>query len=428
MRHANPFRPRSLVHLLSRASAALTPPFAALALALVACTLPASLMDQQATPPSPPPPPSHPPPPTPTEPTPTPPPPSPAPTAAGETPSEHRCGDGFCDGPENGDNCPADCDRGATEVSPGPAQPSPLYIGLSVHLEGYPLGNRRTGYDEEVYARYAERILAYSDLANEYGMPITWETANLIGPSGTFEPNVLQELHRRGDGVGLHADLGGDPATSVSVEDLTAQLRRLRVEMEALGVPVVHASGICSELDWVAAARRAGIEATTGVVNYCLKSLPLDQQPSDVRACSAPGDGICHDPYPGEMPAVLHPWRAADGSHWTAPSDEGLLIVPTFGTIHGLHESTLVDQPHTGNQMSIEDVEVARQLVQDVLDARSSTEINGAFFVWSFGQAIDHDMLQAFFESLQPHIESGDLVWLTMPEFIEVYAAAVAER
>jgi hypothetical protein len=202
------------------------------------------------------------------------------------------------------------------------------------------------------------------------------------------------------------------------------QLRMLRTEMESLGVPVVHASGICSELDWVTVARRAGIEATSGVVNYCLKSLPLDQQPAEVRSCAGPGDGVCHDPYPGDIPEALHPWQAADGGNWTTPSDEGLLIIPTLGTIHGLYESTLPDQPHTGNQMSIEDVDVAHQMIEQALESRSPTEINVVFFVWSFGQAIDHDLLRAFFEGLQPHVDSGAVVWQTLPQFLNTYEGA----
>jgi len=424
MRSSSIFRTQPPVPAVARSSFALTGSIALLVLALVACSLPASLLDQEAASTSPPPATTVAPDPTASDPSPTSPPPSSAPTTAGEPASEHRCGDGLCDGPENTSNCPGDCAGGAPQVTPGLAEPSPLYVGLSVHLEGYPLGNKHTGYNQDVYDRYTERILAYSDLANEYGMPLTWETANLIGPSGAFEPNVLQELHRRGDGVGLHADLGGDPSTSGGLQKLTAQLRMLRTDMEGLGVPVVHASGICSELDWVTAARRAGIEATSGVVNYCLKSLPIDQQPPEVRACAGPGDGVCHDPYPGDMPAVLHPWRAADGSSWTTPSAEGLLIVPTLGTIHGLYEKTLPNQPHTGNPMTSEDVEVAVGLVEEALAARSPTAFNGVFFVWSFGQAIEHDLLRAFFEGLQPYAASGDLVWQTMPQLIETYEEA----
>ncbi len=213
-------------------------------------------------------------------------------------------------------------------------EPEPLHVGLSVHLEGYPLGTEQTGYNEDVYRTYRERILAYSDLANGYDMPITWETSNLIGPSAAFEPNVLKELYERGDGVGIHADLGGRSSDSLDQQAFSLQIRRLRTEMEAMGIPVIHASGICSDLDWVTAARQAGIEATSGAVNYCLRSLPQDEQPPGVQACEGPGDGVCHDPYPGEFPEAMHPWRAADGATWTKPADEGLLIVPTVGTIH----------------------------------------------------------------------------------------------
>ena len=333
-----------------------------------------------------------------------------------------HCGDGVCDGPENPERCPADCARETTTTREAPEMP-PLYIGLSVHLEGYPLGNSQTGYNREVYARYSERILTYSSLAREYDMPLTWETANLIGPSATFEPNVLKELYERGDGVGIHADLGGDPDLSSDQRAFSFQLRRLKAEMEEMGIPVVHASGICSELDWVTVARRAGFEATSGAVNYCLRSLPLDRQPADVRDCEGPGDGICHDPYPGQLPEAMHPWRAADGSDWTTPADEGLLIVPTLGTIHGLSEAVSSSGSHTHNEMTEDDIDVALQLIKDALAARDARQVNAFFFVWSFGQAVEEQLLRDFFSELQPYVASGDVIWQTMPELITTYQA-----
>jgi len=55
--------------------------------------------------------------------------PSPAPTDAAEPPtpasstgaSEHRCGDGVCDGPETTENCPEDCAAEGAEPRPTPA-------------------------------------------------------------------------------------------------------------------------------------------------------------------------------------------------------------------------------------------------------------------------------------------------------------------
>ncbi len=347
-----------------------------------------------------------------------------APSKTSSANGERGCGDGICDGPETVETCPEDCEATASPPSPAPDGLPPLYLGLSVHLEGYPLGNNKIGYNEEVYARYSERILAYSDLANRYDMPITWETANLIGPSETFEPNVLLELYQRGDGVGVHADLGGNDDRAVDEDAFTFELRKLRAQMEDMGIPVVHASGICSELDWVTGARKAGFQATSGAVNYCLRALPVDQQPEVVRTCAGPGDGACHDPYPGEFPAALHPWRAADGSSWTTPADEGLLIVPTVGTIHGIYEAKTGSDSHTHNQMTREDVEVARQVIEEGLAARSRDQLNAFFFVWSFGQAIDEALLHAFFSGVQPYVERGDVVWQTLPELIETYETA----
>jgi len=329
---------------------------------------------------------------------------------------EKPCGDGVCDGSETAKNCPEDC---PTQTQPTVfAEMPPLYVGLSVHLEGYDLGNSQIGYNEVLYQRYSQSILEYSDLANEYGMPITWETANLIGPSGALEPNILLELYQRGDGVGVHADLGGKMSAG-EVGKLTLGLRQLRQDMASLGVPASHVSGVCSAADWVTATREAGYEAVTGVVEYCLKALPLDQQPSQVQACTNPAE--CHDPYPGAIPDLLHPWQTLTGSTWTTPANEGLLIVPTAGEIKCMHESLIQPGSYTHCEMTSEDVDAALQVIDAALNARNPSQVNQVFFVWSFGSAIDHEILRSFFAGIQTHVEAGEVIWQTMPELVRTY-------
>ncbi|MBS1249209.1 MAG: hypothetical protein MAG431_00784 [Chloroflexi bacterium] len=337
---------------------------------------------------------------------------------------EGRCGNGICGGPENPQNCPEDCPSEAQSGSPStddesasgdgvPSTPSsnntpPLYIGVSVHLEAWKLGNEKLGYEQQVYERYVQNILAYSDLANSYDMPFTWETSNLIDPSAALEPNVLLELYQRGDGIGVHADLGEQTPYPGGEAQFTKDLRILRHRMEDLGIPVTHASGVCSTSDWVTAALDAGFEAVTGTVDYCLKSLPLDQQSAEIQECKGPA--LCHDPYPGQIPEMLHPWRAADGSSWTTPAEEGLLVFSTAGA--------LPCSAGSGSQPQCD-----LQIIEEALAARQPGEFHSFFFVWSYGSPLEEELLRNFYEGLQPYIESGDVVWKTMPELIEAYQA-----
>lgn len=284
----------------------------------------------------------------------------------------------------------------------------PLHIGISVHLEGWNLGNEPLGYNQQVYEQYARNILAYSDLANEVGMPFTWETANLIGPSEALQPNILLELYQRGDGIGVHADLGGKTPYPGGELQFTKDLRHLRLQMEAMGIEVSHVSGVCSNMDWVRASSQAGYQAVTGVVEYCLKSLPLDQQPQHLRQCESPK--LCHDAYPGGIADMLNPWRALDGNSWTVPSDEGLLLVHAAGAL------PCESQAGSGQLCDL-------SIIQQALDASQPGQFNSLFFIWSYGSPMEEELLRSFYEGIQPYIQNGEVVWQTMPELINSYQA-----
>lgn len=299
-------------------------------------------------------------------------------------------------------------DEATHEKNIAPADGTPLYIGISVHLEGWKLGNKKLGYNEKLYEKYREKILKYSSLANSYGMPFTWETANLIEPSAALKPNVLLELYQRGDGIGVHADLGGKTPYPGGKQQFAQDLRKLRQQMENLGIPIVHASGVCSTLDWVTATLDAGYEAVTGTVEYCLKSLPADQQSAEILACEGPA--LCHDAYPGELPEMLYPWRAASGDTWTMPAQEGLLIFGTAGSL-----------PCTAEPGSKPRCDF--QFIEDALAAREPGKFHAIFFVWSYGSPLEEELLKSFYEGLQPYIARGDVVWKTMPALVETYTA-----
>ena len=45
--------------------------------------------------------------------------------------------------------------------------------------------------------------------------------------------------------------------------------------MKELGIKPESVSGICASVDWVTAAQNSGFTAVSGVVDYCMKSLPI---------------------------------------------------------------------------------------------------------------------------------------------------------
>jgi len=292
----------------------------------------------------------------------------------------------------------------------------PLYVALTVHLEGHNMK------DEALFKQYLKQIRGYSDLTHEFDMPFTWETADLIEGVGIHGDNILLELQaERGDGVGVHADLGGKSMPGYGQAEFAAEMLEQKTGMEALGVTVRHVSGICSHMDWVTAAREVGYEATTATVEYCLKSLPEDQQPPHIQACQNPGK--CHDPYPSDPAEKLHAWRAKDGSTWTTPSDEGLILFHSSGALPCLAESAANPESQTKCEWGQDDVDQAMVHIETALSLRDPTQMNQLVFVCSFGQNINKVLLKQLLERIAVHVESGDVIWTTLPGMIDHFEA-----
>ncbi len=290
----------------------------------------------------------------------------------------------------------------------------PLYLGLTVHLEGWPLDQ------QDVFEKYAANVRDYSKLARDYGLHFTWEARNLIAPSKTFGDNILLELQQAGDGVGVHADAGGNPKTT-ELGQLTAEIAGVKKDLEALGVKVRHVSGICSHLDWVTAAIDAGYEATNGVVDYCLKSLPLASQPPHVQACTNPSE--CHDVYPNDAQTRMHPWRMSDGGTWTTPDAEGeLLLLHSGGEIKCIAEHASGEQSPTHCDFDQADVDEIKAQIDDSIAMVDADKMNQLHFVWSMGKAVDKDLLAQVFAYAKSKVDAGDVVWATVPELIDYSA------
>jgi hypothetical protein len=295
-----------------------------------------------------------------------------------------------------------------------------VYLTVTVHLEGWQVEQ------PEVFTQYAAKIREYSDFTRLHGATFTWETANLIEPCFSSD-NLLYELqHTRHDGVGVHADLGGR-ATELGYTQLqfNTELAQMKRDMEALGVTVVHVSGICSELDWIDAAISAGFKGVTGTVEYCLKSLAPEELPSgyeDVATCTNPSE--CHDPYPGDPLERLLPYRVSSGTDWTTPDPGGRLILfHSSGAVPCLYESAQTGGgSHTRCVFDQEDITQALSEIDFAVQHADPTKLNTIIFTWSIGSLPPMPLLGDLLDAVKKqYVDTRKVVWKTLPEMIELY-------
>jgi len=283
-----------------------------------------------------------------------------------------------------------------------------LYVGLMVHLEGRPtntlirhIGNR-------------DAILAYADIFDEYGAKPTWEAKEQLASCIEFDDPYFLGLQARGHGVGVHADLGGSLTLPYTQEEFVTDLIFKKVQLESQGVTVRHTSGICSHLDWQAAAVDAGFQFTTGLVSYCVLSLPEELRPEAYADCTSPA--ICHDLFPEDMESRMHPWRG-DMDNWMLHDPDGPLVNLTAaieGLIHLVDESS---EPTFTEQ----DVDAYFTLLDEALTLARPNEVNVFYLSWSYGSELDTTVLRSWLSRLNAYVEDGRVEWKSLPEVYDLY-------
>ena len=103
--------------------------------------------------------------------------------------SEQRCGDGVCDGPENTENCLADCPLPNTNGNSSSDQSTVLYIGIMVHLEGW-----EDDQNQDKFEKHVQLVREYASLFETYGAVLTLESKELTDGSIKWGDNVLLEM------------------------------------------------------------------------------------------------------------------------------------------------------------------------------------------------------------------------------------------
>ncbi|MBV1858876.1 MAG: hypothetical protein KUG77_10720 [Nannocystaceae bacterium] len=279
-------------------------------------------------------------------------------------------------------------------TSGGPEELPVLQVLLTVHLEGRPTDS------SEALDIWYDDIRQHADTFDAFAATPTWEARSLFDPIELGAHNIFAELAERGHGTGVHADAGGNPGPGFDQAAFDDELAMLKTQAVNLGIAGPSVSGICSTLNWVEAARAAGFEVASGQVEYCLKSLPEEDQPASVVSCDNPAD--CHGQFPTTVAEQLVPWRAEDGSNWTTPSTEGLLLVHSFGGLQCLGEEASGEGgPCVFDQ---DDADTYVDLFDEALATRVPGELNTFLVIWSMGVAVDGPALESMLSLSLIHI------------------------
>jgi len=286
-----------------------------------------------------------------------------------------------------------------------------LIIGVTAHLERENIDTLPLQFED-----YVAKLRDYVDLFEDHGALLTLESRQLTRGVTTFGDNVLVEMRDRGHAVGIHADMGELwPYTeTLFLHELTERW----LELEYAGIEPRHVSGICSPLDWVSVAAEVGFEFTTGQTEYCLKSLPFEQQPRHIRVCDHPIH--CHRTYPYPVEDRLIPWSVVDGETWTAPVADGeLTLLHAGGLLPCLHEEDGTGEAPLSCDFDDLDVDAYLRMLERALAAAEPGEPGALFVVWSFGNELDPDQIDAWLTAVDPYVESGQVAWGTAFDVID---------
>ncbi|MCE5189763.1 MAG: hypothetical protein LLF75_11385 [Eubacteriales bacterium] len=281
-----------------------------------------------------------------------------------------------------------------------------------LHLEGWDDGEK-----EISFRKHAEQLRAYAALFERYGAKMTLESKEIIDGCINWEDNVLLELSERGHAVGIHADAGGEPGASV--RSIAKTLNEMREKLSSLGIETNFASGTASKANWVKACKQGGIDTVSCMVAYGLWSLNPSLRPDGFEPYQNPSDG--HAPYPFALEDRVQPWLMADGSNWIVPDPDGtVLLIPSGLSLNGASEELNGERVHE-SELTQADIDAWREVLPRVIAASDSKGVNTFYAVWSFGKALDMDLLEEWLRLINEYVQAGSIRWSTIPQMAEFY-------
>jgi hypothetical protein len=306
-------------------------------------------------------------------------------------------------------------------VTEAPAMPSTtaaaddrLLVAVSVHVERYD----GEADDRALFDAHVAVLTQLADLAEAHDVVVSYElSSEFVAAATAWDPGVVPALAARGHGVGQHS---GDRGTAgLDGAALVAALADQRAAIEALGVDATYVSGACGDGAWVEAVAAAGFVGTSGLTEYCLRSLDDAHLPAGmdwIRRCTSPA--VCHDPLQLDTQHLTRPWTTGESASFLTDDAAGaVVVVPTV-------EATGLATMSQGL-----DVDVTAALADWValLDAhvaaRTAGRVNCLDVTVSIGPDPDWTVLEAMFAELS----SRDPAVVRSATMAEIVALAAAE-
>ncbi|MCX7958675.1 MAG: hypothetical protein N3B13_06475 [Deltaproteobacteria bacterium] len=290
-----------------------------------------------------------------------------------------------------------------------------LNIGLIMQLENRDILNSRTLFDN-----YVTKIDDFAKLFEEYGARVSFEAKEITEASVKYGSNILNNLIERGHSVNIHADSG--TTYGMTFSDFVQELRDKKEYMEKLSVEPLGVSGICSTLDWVAASFNVGFKYITSITAFCLKSLPLEEQPDFVKNCLAPFD--CQQAFPFETGTKLFLWRAKLGSDWRIDDAEGLMVLmPSFSRLACLDEEFKNPNKNIINCVFDNyDIERSLDIIDDSLNRFDKEKVNVILFIWSFGAEPESLLFEKWLGEIDYYVKKQKIRWRNTDEIFNEFA------
>jgi hypothetical protein len=224
-------------------------------------------------------------------------------------------------------------------------------------------------------------------------------------------------MQQRGHAVGIHADAGGNK--NATVKSITNTLDEMQEKLLTLGISTSAASGVASKANWVEACERAEIDTVSCMVAYGLWSLDPSLRPEGFEPYENPSEG--HGPFPFALEDRLHPWLAGDGSNWINHDPMGtVVILPTGLSLNGASGELNGTQEYQ-SEFTKEDIEAWREALPRVIAASDSGAVNTFYAVWSFGGAVDKELLEEWLQMIDEYVQAGSIRWSTIPEMAQLY-------
>ncbi len=331
------------------------------------------------------------------------------------------CGDGICQGPENARNCPEDCGEPPQEAPTSTVrQDAPLFLTTMTHMEG----DWPDDTDQDFFLRNVQRLRFGMDLFEDYGAKMTVESEKPFSRANTvWDLNILQEVVRRGHGVGTHCDIGfRDPI--MPAEEFAALLKENKDLVDALVGAENNrgCSGAGGANDWAVAARMAGFDYIDGIVGMHYLSMPIANRPDPSWTDQYIRNVAFHYNAPVELEQRLYPFLIKDATDFI-PDPDGTLLVSggDLGQLAGLAEAEqdVICRPDCS--LADEDVEALLRIIDEVDRTRDRSRIAklNLYFPANIFVETNESSLRHFLSQMEELERQGIIQWATQLEVAE---------